>query len=38
MVETAVKKYLLAQRGVDDEGVFLNAVDRIAAGKGDEGT
>lgn len=33
MVETAVKKYLLAKRGVDDEGVFLEAIDRIAAGK-----
>ncbi len=32
MVETAVKKCLLAQRGVDDEGVFLDAIDRIAAG------
>lgn len=37
MVETAVKKCLLAQRGVDDEGVFLNAIDRIAAGKGKTG-
>ncbi len=35
MVETAVKKCLLAQRGVDDEGVFLQAIDRIAAGEGD---
>jgi serine kinase of HPr protein (carbohydrate metabolism regulator) len=33
MVETAVKKCLLAQRGVDDEGVFLDAIDRIAAGR-----
>ncbi len=38
MVETAVKKCLLAQRGVDDEGVFLDAIDRIAAGEGDKGT
>lgn len=37
MVETAVKKCLLAQRGVDDEGVFLDAIDRIAAGKGNKG-
>jgi len=33
MVETAVRKCLLARRGVDDEGVFLNAIDRIAAGR-----
>lgn len=32
MVETAVKKCLLAQRGVDDEVVFLDAINRIAAG------
>jgi len=36
MVETAVKKCLLAHRGVDDEGIFLDAIDRIAAGKEDE--
>lgn len=33
MVETAVRKCLLAQQGVDDEGVFLDAVDQIASGK-----
>jgi len=37
MVETAVKKCLLAHRGVDDEGVFLDAINRIAAGNMDEG-
>ncbi len=30
MVETAVRKCLLAQRGIDDEGVFLEAIDHIA--------
>lgn len=33
MVETAVRKCLLAQRGIDDEGVFLEAIDRIALGE-----
>ena len=32
MVETAVRKCLLAQRGIDDEGVFLEAIDNIATG------
>ncbi len=32
MVETAVRKCLLAQRGIDDEGVFLEAIDNIAFG------
>jgi len=32
MVETAVRKCLLAQRGIDDEGVFLDAIDHIAIG------
>lgn len=32
MVETAVRKCLLAQRGVDDERVFIESVNRRAAG------
>ena len=32
MVETAVRKCLLAQRDIDDEGIFLDRIDRIAGG------
>lgn len=35
MVETAVRKCLLASRGITDERDFLDAVNRIAAGKGE---
>jgi HPr kinase/phosphorylase len=34
MVETAVRKCLLAQRGIEDERDFLDAVNRIAYGEG----
>jgi HPr kinase/phosphorylase len=33
MVETAVRKCLLAQRGIQDERRFLEAINRIAAGE-----
>jgi len=36
MVETAVRKCLLAQRGIQDERDFLTSVNRIAAGLGDD--
>ena len=32
MVETAVRKCLLAQRGIQDERAFLESVNRLAAG------
>jgi HPr kinase/phosphorylase len=32
MVETAVRKCLLAHRGIEDERAFLDAINRIAAG------
>ena len=36
MVETAVRKCLLAQRGIQDERDFLEAVNRIAQGEPDD--
>jgi HPr kinase/phosphorylase len=36
MVETAVRKCLLAQRGIEDEREFLDAVNRIAQGDSGE--
>jgi len=36
MVETAVRKCLLAHRGIEDERTFLEAINRIAAGEADE--
>lgn len=36
MVETAVRKCLLAQRGIEDERGFLESVNLIAQGAGDE--
>ena len=36
MVETAVRKCLLAQRGIQDERDFLDAVNKLAHGEGDE--
>jgi serine kinase of HPr protein (carbohydrate metabolism regulator) len=35
MVETAVRKCLLAQRGIQDERVFLEAVNQLAQGDPD---
>ncbi|MCD4750666.1 MAG: hypothetical protein K8R59_14945 [Thermoanaerobaculales bacterium] len=37
MVETAVRKCVLAQQDIDDEGVFLQNIDRIANGCGNGG-
>ena len=36
MVETAVRKCLLAQRGIEDERGFLESVNLIAQGTDDE--
>jgi HPr kinase/phosphorylase len=36
MVETAVRKCLLAQRGIQDEREFLEAVNQLAQGDGDD--
>jgi serine kinase of HPr protein (carbohydrate metabolism regulator) len=36
MVETAVRKCLLAQRGIQDERDFLEAINDIAARRGNE--
>ena len=33
MVETAVRKSMLIRRGIDDEGSFLERIERIAAGE-----
>jgi HPr kinase/phosphorylase len=38
MVETAVRKSMLAERGIEDERAFLESINRLAAGDNDEQT
>ena len=38
MVETAVRKCLLAQRGIQDERAFLETINRVADGGSDNGS